>query len=415
MQQELKDIVRSAYLAACDSEDAPVDLAELGIAIRSIAPSFSPRQYGFDKLRPLLESLSDVLDVVKDDSIHPPRFFARPADAKAAAGSPVQPPEQQSSRTVRAKLDENLYDFAFLPKQRFAELAALAIPERWSFGVQASEADEFSLLRNFVKYTFARLVFEKKVSYSADGQWAAFNTGLVDNRYEQIFALFSRNHVPGRQDWHLDRFCIAGEDFFGKQLVKSFCPLPEPAYYFSDVRDVIYDINAGAPIVDWHHVIVENVDRIPLQVVRRTPVSGFEFQDCSDMSDDALEAYKSAFADAISADRAGYKSIKDRFVAALELALKRVRWNFRTAVPIYFPRERKVSLLLPLSLISESKTDLALVVQRTESGNYLGQTIYPLEWAYANARLVSRPESDWLAATQIEVAETAAASVEQAA
>src|SRR4051812_5035473 len=130
MQQELKDIVRSAYLAACDSEDAPVDLAELGIAIRSIAPNFSPRQYGFDKLRPLLESLSDVVDIVKDDSIHPPRFFARPADSRTAVGATAQSAEQTPLRAARPKIDDNLYDFAFLPKQRFTELAALAIPER---------------------------------------------------------------------------------------------------------------------------------------------------------------------------------------------------------------------------------------------------------------------------------------------
>jgi hypothetical protein len=32
----------------------------------------------------------------------------------------------------------------------------------------------------------------------------------------------------------------------------------------------------------------------------------------------------------------------------------------------------------------------------------LGHTILPLEWAYGNARLVSRPDSDWLIAEKIK-------------
>ena len=36
------------------------------------------------------------------------------------------------------------------------------------------------------------------------------------------------------------------------------------------------------------------------------------------------------------------------------------------------------------------------MVQRMESGNYQGQTILTLPQAYLDARLVCRPDSDWL-------------------
>jgi hypothetical protein len=88
---------------------------------------------------------------------------------------------------------------------------------------------------------------------------------------------------------------------------------------------------------------------------------------------------------------------------ALDVALRRTRWNFKTAIPMYYPRKRNVSLLLPLGLLSDESIDVALVVERTPVGNYLGHTILPLDWAYNNARLVCRPDSDWLTPTAIDI------------
>ena len=46
--------------------------------------------------------------------------------------------------------------------------------------------------------------------------------------------------------------------------------------------------------------------------------------------------------------------------------------------------------------MDEDRVDLALVVERQPSGAYQGQTVLPLGMAYANSRLVARPDSDWL-------------------
>lgn len=80
----------------------------------------------------------------------------------------------------------------------------------------------------------------------------------------------------------------------------------------------------------------------------------------------------------------------------MDLALKKVEWNYKTAIPTYFPTRNCGSLLLPLSLVDEDHVDLALVVERQPSGACLGQTILPLSLAYSNSRLVTRPDSDWL-------------------
>ena len=81
---------------------------------------------------------------------------------------------------------------------------------------------------------------------------------------------------------------------------------------------------------------------------------------------------------------------------AIQIALKRVRWNFRTAIPCYFPKGNCMSLMLPLCLEDDSKTDAALVVQKNPSGSYQGQTVLHLDQAYLDARLICRPNMDWL-------------------
>lgn len=69
---------------------------------------------------------------------------------------------------------------------------------------------------------------------------------------------------------------------------------------------------------------------------------------------------------------------------------------------MYYPRDKKMCLLLPLCIKDVNIVDVALVVSKGESGRYQGETIYPLNWAYSCARLVCRPDSDWLVAEKIQ-------------
>ena len=91
-----------------------------------------------------------------------------------------------------------------------------------------------------------------------------------------------------------------------------------------------------------------------------------------------------------------FRRLRWRLSDAVELARKRVRWNYKTAIPSYYPRANAMSLLLPLCLLDDEHADAALVVQLMPSGNYQGQTILTMQQAYTNARLICRPDSDWL-------------------
>lgn len=106
-------------------------------------------------------------------------------------------------------------------------------------------------------------------------------------------------------------------------------------------------------------------------------------------------------AQAIKDDTRSFNRIKGRIEEAIKFAQKRVRWNFKTAIPIYYPGQKQISLLLPLSLTEEERIDIALVLEATDKGAYIAHTILTLEMAYTNARLITRPDSDWLTADGI--------------
>ena len=55
----------------------------------------------------------------------------------------------------------------------------------------------------------------------------------------------------------------------------------------------------------------------------------------------------------------------------------------------------QLQLLLPLCLSRPEQADLALVVVKVEQV-YRGSTVLTLDMAYNNARLIARPDTEWL-------------------
>jgi len=83
------------------------------------------------------------------------------------------------------------------------------------------------------------------------------------------------------------------------------------------------------------------------------------------------------------------------FDGAIKRAKRMINANYKTAVPQYY--KGKIQLLIPICLINENIPDLALVVSKNDTGTqYLGHTCLTLDMAYNNARLIAKPESNWL-------------------
>lgn len=296
-----------------------------------------------------------------------------------------------STRAVDIEIDWRypLQRFAYLGEEEelIGLLRNVALDEHWEYRSSRSKKPH-EILYNYLHFTFARIVDEDRGVNPREGKirvrddlkghspLAAFNTGLVDKRYESIFALFERNDRKGQQPWKFLAFCTAGEDA-GKLLSRYFNPLPGPASYFSHASELLYD--PDAPLHPDYRHIFENRGRLPQDLLRLVQHLG---------------------------QTKGENVLKMHIDRAIDLARKRTRWNFKTAIPHYFPTLKRLELLLPLCLLDDATVDVALAVQRTEAG-YIGNTILPLDWAYKSARLVCRPDSDWLAPTEIDAGEDA--------
>ena len=321
---------------------------------------------------------------------------------------PDKPPTPApASVSLGIPRSQYLFDWAYLGylPTVLSELKGFALPEDWQFKNTSPNAERpFPILYSYLMHTFGRLAMENKVLVDERARVAAFNTGLVDPRYEPIYALFEPNADP-RAPWQLANFCNAAEGRDGQTLVRHFNPLPQTAHYFDTPIDLLFDTRTSKPELDWRHVIIERIERYPSEFVEDHWPPQFAHQDVSQMTPEGRKEYYKNLGMAIEADSRIYRRIISRVKDAVDLSIKRVAWNYKTAIPTYYPRVRKLQLLLPLCLVTDERVDLALAIEKTPVGTYLGHTALPLDWAYKNARLVCRPDSDWLSPKDITAVE----------
>jgi hypothetical protein len=161
-----------------------------------------------------------------------------------------------------------------------------------------------------------------------------------------------------RPKWYLDGFYTKTEG-----PMPFFSPLPEIANYFNSGEELIYDYSLELRIRD--HIFQDRKLR---------------FLEIDDLPEDLKK---------------DERALRARFDNAVQLAERRVRRNYKTAIPMYSPPRNKIQLLLPLCIISPEKADLALLVDPYGKVN-MGWTVLTLDMAYNNARLIARPDTEWL-------------------
>lgn len=293
---------------------------------------------------------------------------------------------------------------AFLEK-----LADVALDEQWDF--EAGRPDENghsrAILKSYLCTTFYRLQKEGKVAIAPDGTLAAFNTGLVNDRYDDIFCCFEP--FAGPIPWEFAGFATAGARGLGKRLVSLFNPLPETASYFDRKEDMLFDLDKEL-ITDYDHVILDNMERLPMEFLEEEMRGSAEATEVlaelrGERDRTRRRALFAELSEIVDGDARLFRRLRSGLEDAVDTARRRVRWNYKTAIPSYYPRGNTMSLLLPLSLLRDNEADAALVVQLMPSGNYQGQTILTMRQAYQNARLICRPDSDWLTPARADAAE----------
>ncbi len=197
------------------------------------------------------------------------------------------------------------------------------------------------ILTNYMVHTYKKLTSEKNVIINKD--YTLFNTGLFTEFYQPIYAYHDKNGLQFLTAYELGNMNISER--------------PPRANYFADpsllLFDWHYEIN-----VNYKHILkdINNLQRIPDR-----------------LKDD--------------------KNILNNLNGSIDTMKKKVSANYKLAIPQYY--EGKIQLLLPLCLEDDETPSLALTV--TKVGNfYQGHTCLTLDMAYNNARLIAKPENNWL-------------------
>lgn len=233
---------------------------------------------------------------------------------------------------------------------RIKELANKALPEKWSFKGKT----DYSILKNYLKYTFNKLKDEKKVIET--DSYCVFDTGLFSNYYVPIYAYgeASKNGQNNAPKWIFKGF----KDKYELGALDMITEFPERADYFSDPSMLVFN---------WHLEVNVNHKHIldNLNTLQRLPES-------IKNSDIPLESLK----------------------GVIDTAVKRVIANYKLAIPHYY--RNKIQLMIPLYFGKNDTPDVALVLDRMKGNYYQATTCLSIEMAYMDARIITRPEANWL-------------------
>ena len=82
---------------------------------------------------------------------------------------------------------------------------------------------------------------------------------------------------------------------------------------------------------------------------------------------------------------------------ALENLVPKIRRNYKVAIPVYYVEENRMQLLLPFMSASDANDVSCFLVDRDDdTRTYRLKTVYDLDQAYFAARLITRPDKEWL-------------------
>lgn len=248
-----------------------------------------------------------------------------------------------------------LYDFAYCGdfSKKIDKLKDMIVSENWG---KPTEKTGYPVLYNYIVHYFKKAYKDKLIVFSKNekgGKIACFNTGLLTAHYDDVYAYFIENNQNNSaQKWFLADFLQSGS-------YKLACieKLPNIVQFFGCIDDLYYDTSLELRL-NAEHIVDDNYDRFP----------------------DNLKQFD--------------KTILINLIeGAIKIVSKRIQRNYKTAVPQYF--NEQIQFLIPLCLTNPIKPDIAITVYKREN-HYYGATCLTMDMAYNNARLLVKPESDWL-------------------
>lgn len=303
--------------------DGWINLANLGLELNKNGIKY--KELGHYKLTDFITAYSDLVEIRKDETHKLPVYFVKLRN---------KPSKPEKTKIINSPPKNALTNWAYLKhyQSTFEKLKKMALDERWFYKEQNPDFP-YPILSSYLHYTYYKLRQETGKILER-GKYSVFNTGLVDNRYEPIYALFEKN-TTHTQPWKLVDFCIPGEGYAGKELVRNFKDMPKRTHYFSDVSDMLYDTRAGEPELDMRHILLDNTRRLPLSFLSENPPKDFSLKNPEILTIEKRYQYYKDLAEAIKKDTKTYRNLTNRLKDAINLVIKRIEWNFKTAIPMY--------------------------------------------------------------------------------
>jgi len=278
--------------------------------------------------------------------------------------------KKYESLTKRYKDQDPRTIFAYFPYNQsigenweihYERLARMAKTEDWNFKrpefILKYENQNYPILSNYLNYTFLRAQEQDLIVLSDDEDKACFNTGLMTSRGKDIFATFFKNKQAESRDQY-DWTFYSFVDSYSEKM-QFYKPTPGLATYISDPTDLVFDTSLEID-TNIGHMVEKNIDRFP----------------------DVLQG--------------NVKMAENIIIGSIQSLKARVKRNYKIAIPHW--HEGKIQLLLPLVLTNEDNiAELALVVDKDKKRNmYRGKTVLSMDLAYIDARLITKPDDDWL-------------------
>ncbi|EGP8351112.1 DUF3825 domain-containing protein [Listeria monocytogenes] len=213
-----------------------------------------------------------------------------------------------------------------------------------------SSNQKYGVLFQFIHHTFSKCKDENLLKFKDNH--CLMNTGLLTQSGEEIFMLFTKNSRPNEQEWFFNSFYRSSDHDIPQNMRGS---LPEHIDYFaSNPQDMYFNTKLNV-LYNMEHIVEENFTRLP---------EGIQQLD---------------------------KSIIITILnSSTEQMKKRILRNNRLLVPQYY--NKRIMYLAPLRF---GKDTLPLAIEK-HIDSYRINTILTPGMAYCNARLIMKPESNWL-------------------
>lgn len=249
-----------------------------------------------------------------------------------------------------------LFEFAYCPdfQTKLMYLSEIAEKENWRYDnpKATEEQKELAVLYSYIHQTFTKWYNDGKI-VEQNGH-AVINTGLLTTNSEDIYMLFAKNSKAGTNlcPYLFLTFKKRSSRDIPSTLIKT---LPEPIDFFENQPQDSYFDTRLELILNVDHIYDDNYHRLPL---------GLQALD----RDSAIMLLNGA---------------KDKII-------KKIKRNNRIAVPQFY--NGRLQFLIPLEMLGQV---VPIAVEKCDN-QYRANTVLTLDMAYCNARLIMKPESNWL-------------------